>query len=129
MLTARRLEQVPADRPNAQRRLARAEEKLDAARKIAAIDTPRSRRIITRVATAWRLGHDDYLEATARLPVDHLLALTGRPEPTPRDARLQTVMIATDVAVHEEAIVDLCYSRTLERSEAVERPVGNEPSG
>jgi uncharacterized protein (UPF0332 family) len=38
LLTARRLEQVPADRPSAQLRLARAEEKLDAARKIAAID-------------------------------------------------------------------------------------------
>lgn len=39
LLTARRLEQVPADRPSARLRLARAEEKLDAARKIAAIDT------------------------------------------------------------------------------------------
>lgn len=39
LLTARRLEQVPADRPSAEVRLARAEEKLDAARKIAAIDT------------------------------------------------------------------------------------------
>ncbi|MDQ2848081.1 MAG: hypothetical protein M3Y09_02050 [Actinomycetota bacterium] len=39
LLTARRLERVPADRPSAQLRLARAEEKLDAARKIAAIDT------------------------------------------------------------------------------------------
>jgi hypothetical protein len=40
LLTARRLEQVPADRPSAELRLARAqekEEKLDAARKIAAI--------------------------------------------------------------------------------------------
>ena len=66
-----------------------------------------ARRIITLGATAWRLGHDDYLEATARLPADHRLALTGRPETTPWDARLQPVMIATDVAVHEEAIVDL----------------------
>ena len=66
-----------------------------------------ARRIITRGATPWRLGHDDYLEATARLPADHRLALTGRPETTPWDARLQTVMTATDVAVHEEAIVDL----------------------
>lgn len=39
LLTSRRLEQVPADRPSAQLRLARAEEKLEAARKIAAIDT------------------------------------------------------------------------------------------
>jgi uncharacterized protein (TIGR02679 family) len=66
-----------------------------------------ARRIIARGATPWRLRYDDYLEATARLPADHRLALTGRPETTPWDARLQTVMIATDVAVHEEAIVDL----------------------
>lgn len=39
LLTSLRLEQVPADRPSAQLRLARAEEKLEAARKIAAIDT------------------------------------------------------------------------------------------
>jgi hypothetical protein len=38
LLTARRLKQVPADRPSAELRLARAEEKLDAAGKIAAID-------------------------------------------------------------------------------------------
>ena len=66
-----------------------------------------ARRIIARGATPWRLGHDDYLEAAARLPADHRLALTGRPESTPWDVRLHTVMITTDVAVHEEAIVDL----------------------
>ena len=38
LLTARRLEHVPADRSSAELRLARAEDKLDAARKIAAID-------------------------------------------------------------------------------------------
>lgn len=38
LLTARRLEQIPVDRPSAQLRLVRAEDKLDAARKIAAID-------------------------------------------------------------------------------------------
>jgi hypothetical protein len=38
LLAARRLEQVPVDRPSAQLRLARAQERLDAARKIAAID-------------------------------------------------------------------------------------------
>ncbi|MHB8340237.1 MAG: hypothetical protein ACYDB7_03575 [Mycobacteriales bacterium] len=38
LITARRLEQVPADRPSALVRLSRAEEKLDAARKIADID-------------------------------------------------------------------------------------------
>ena len=38
LLNARRLEQIPADQLSAELRLARAEEKLDAARKIAAID-------------------------------------------------------------------------------------------
>ncbi len=38
LLTARRIERVPADRASALVRLTRAEEKLDAARKIAAID-------------------------------------------------------------------------------------------
>lgn len=42
-----------------------------------------------------------------RHTVAHRLALTGRAETTPWDEPLQTVMIATDVAVHEEAIVDL----------------------
>lgn len=66
-----------------------------------------ARRIITRGATPWRRGHDDFLDATTRLPSDHRLALTSRPETPPWDDRLQTAMIATDVAVHEEAIVDL----------------------
>lgn len=66
-----------------------------------------ARRIILRGATPWRLGSGDYLNATARLPADHRLALTGRPEVTPWDEGLQAIMIATDVAVHEEAIVDL----------------------
>ncbi|MBA2388722.1 MAG: DUF2399 domain-containing protein [Geodermatophilaceae bacterium] len=73
-----------------------------------------ARRIITRGATPWRLGYEDYLEATARLPADHRLALTGRPEATPWDGRLQTVMIAMDVAVHEEAIVDLLLTDLIE---------------
>ena len=38
LITARRLEQVPADRPSALARLTRAEDKLEAARKIATID-------------------------------------------------------------------------------------------
>lgn len=38
LITARRIEQVPADRPSALVRLSRAEEKLTAARKIADID-------------------------------------------------------------------------------------------
>lgn len=39
LIAARRIEQVPADRPSALVRLTRAEEKLEAARKIAAIRT------------------------------------------------------------------------------------------
>jgi uncharacterized protein (TIGR02679 family) len=66
-----------------------------------------ARRIIERGAVPWRLGRDDYLEAVARLPMDNRLALTGRVEATSWDDQLQAAMTATDVAVHEEAIIDL----------------------
>ncbi len=65
-----------------------------------------ARRIIERGAAPWRLGYDDYLDAVERLPADNRLALTGRAEASPWDEQLQSVMIATDVAVHEEAIID-----------------------
>jgi uncharacterized protein (TIGR02679 family) len=66
-----------------------------------------ARRITAHGAVPWRLGRDDYLEAVTRVPPDHRLPLTGRVEPTPWDEQLQTAVIATDVAVHEEAVVDL----------------------
>lgn len=60
LVTARRIEQVPADRPSALVRLTRAEEKLDAARKIAAID----------VEVAYVTGYD----ATRIAVTAHMLA-------------------------------------------------------
>ena len=39
--------------------------------------------------------------------VDGALTLTGRVEPTPWDQELSPAMAAANVAVHEEAIVDL----------------------
>jgi hypothetical protein len=64
LVAARRLEQVPADRPGALARLARAEEKLDAAKQIAAID----------VEVAYGTGYD-----AARVAVTaHMLSLGYR---------------------------------------------------
>jgi hypothetical protein len=60
LITARRIEQVPADRASALVRLTRAEEKLDAARKIAAID----------VEVAYVTGYD----ATRIAVTAHMLA-------------------------------------------------------
>jgi uncharacterized protein (TIGR02679 family) len=66
-----------------------------------------ARRILERGARPWRFGHADYLEAVERLPPDNRLALTGRPEPTPWDEHVCPAMAAANVAVHEEALVEL----------------------
>jgi len=66
-----------------------------------------ARRIIGQGAQPWRLGCADYREAVERLPVGRRLTLTGRAETTPWDSRLSPAMMADNVAVHEEAIVDL----------------------
>lgn len=66
-----------------------------------------ARRILTRGAAPWRFGAGDYLEAVDRLSATNRLPLTGRPEPAPWDSQLQAVMAATDVAVHEEALLDV----------------------
>jgi uncharacterized protein (TIGR02679 family) len=66
-----------------------------------------ARRIIERGAQPWRLARADYCEAMERLPANRKLALTGRVEPTPWDPHLTSAMQAANVAVHEEAIVDL----------------------
>ena len=88
-----------------------------------------ARRIISRGAIPWRLTHDDYLEATARLPTDHRLPLTGRPEMTRWDAHLKAVMIAADVAVHEEAIVDLLLADLKELDVQSSLPAVNGATG
>lgn len=66
-----------------------------------------ARRIISQGAQPWRLGCADYREAVERLPVGRRLTLTGRAETTPWDSGLSPAMMADNVAVHEEAIVDL----------------------
>jgi uncharacterized protein (TIGR02679 family) len=66
-----------------------------------------ARRIIGQGAQPWRLGCADYREAVERLPDGRRLTLTGRPETTPWDSGLSPAMMADNVAVHEEAIVDL----------------------
>jgi hypothetical protein len=52
-------------------------------------------------------GRDEYLEAMDRLPAENRLGLSGRAEAAPWDEGLHATMTAADVAVHEEAIVDL----------------------
>jgi hypothetical protein len=49
----------------------------------------------------------DYVVAVERLSADNRLGLSGRAEPTPWDEGLSAAMTAADVAVHEEAIVDV----------------------
>jgi uncharacterized protein (TIGR02679 family) len=66
-----------------------------------------ARRIIDQGAQPWRLGCADYCEAVERLPAGRRLMLTGRAETTPWDSGLSPAMMAANVAVHEEAIVDL----------------------
>ncbi|MBV9796282.1 MAG: DUF2399 domain-containing protein, partial [Actinobacteria bacterium] len=67
-----------------------------------------ARRILERgVAQPWRLGRVDYYEAVDRLPAGRRLMLTGRAEVTPWEPELAPAMAAANVAVHEEAIVDL----------------------
>jgi uncharacterized protein (TIGR02679 family) len=66
-----------------------------------------ARRIFDHGARPWLFGRDDYVEAVDRLPADNRLNLSGRAEATPWDEDLCDAMTAADVAVHEEAIVDL----------------------
>ncbi|HZC52447.1 MAG TPA: TIGR02679 family protein [Mycobacterium sp.] len=72
-----------------------------------------ARRMTDRGATTWRLGHTDYLQAVDRLPTNNRLPLTGRVEPTPWDDELRASMTATDVAVHEEAVIDILLGDLL----------------
>jgi uncharacterized protein (TIGR02679 family) len=66
-----------------------------------------ARRIFDRGARPWRFKRDDYLEGIERLPVENRLSLSGRAEVTPWDEGLGGAMVAADVAVHEEAVVDI----------------------
>ena len=73
-----------------------------------------ARRIIDQGAQPWRLGCADYCEAVERLPAGRRLMLTGRAETTPWDSGLSPAMMAANVAVHEEAIVDLLLADLTE---------------
>jgi uncharacterized protein (TIGR02679 family) len=66
-----------------------------------------ARRIFDHGARPWLFGRDDYIEAVKRLPPENRLALSGRAEATPWDERLCVAMTAADIAVHEEAIIDV----------------------
>jgi uncharacterized protein (TIGR02679 family) len=66
-----------------------------------------ARRIFDRGARPWRFRRDDYLEGIERLPAGNRLGLSGRPEATPWDEGLGAAMMAADIAVHEEAIMDI----------------------
>ncbi len=66
-----------------------------------------ARRIFERGARPWLFGRDDYVDAVDRLPAGSRLGLSGRAEATPWDEGLCAAMTAADVAVHEEAVVDL----------------------
>jgi len=69
-----------------------------------------ARRVFDRGARPWRFGCDDYVHAVGRLPVEGRLGLSGRTQATPWDEALGAAMTAADVAVHEEATVDLLLS-------------------
>jgi uncharacterized protein (TIGR02679 family) len=72
-----------------------------------------ARRIFDRGARPWRFGRHDYAEAVDRLPAGKRLSLSGRVEPTPWDESLCAAMATTDVAVHEEGLVDLLVTDLL----------------
>ena len=74
-----------------------------------------ARRIIDHGAQPWRLGRADYCEAVERLPSDRRLILTGRAEATPWDSELSPAMRTANLAVHEEAIVDLLLADLTSR--------------
>jgi uncharacterized protein (TIGR02679 family) len=69
-----------------------------------------ARRVFDRGARPWRFGRDDYVDAVGRLPAESRLGLSGRTQATPWDEALGAAMTAADVAVHEEATVDLLLS-------------------
>ena len=93
LLTARRLEHIPADRASALVRLTRAEEKLDAARKIALID----------VEVAYVTGYD----ATRIAVTAHMLAV---------GYRVRAVAGAHEaVGIYAEAVISSPSAREFQR--------------
>jgi uncharacterized protein (TIGR02679 family) len=66
-----------------------------------------ARRVFELGARPWRFGSVDYVTGVERLPVDNRLGLSGQAQATPWDEGLREAMVAADVAVHEEALIDL----------------------
>lgn len=66
-----------------------------------------ARRLFAGGAVPWRMGSSDYLTAVANIDSAVRLPLTGVSEPTPWDQDLEAAMRRTNVAVHEEALLDL----------------------
>lgn len=66
-----------------------------------------ARRVFELGARPWRFGAVDYVAGVERLPVDNRLGLSGQAQATPWDEGLREAMVAADVAVHEEALIDL----------------------
>jgi len=66
-----------------------------------------ARRVFGLGARPWRFGSADYVAGVERLPVDNRLGLSGQALATPWDEGLREAMAAADVAVHEEALIDL----------------------
>jgi uncharacterized protein (TIGR02679 family) len=66
-----------------------------------------ARRLFAAGAVPWRMASSDYLAAVAGIDPSVRLPLTGAAEPTPWDEDLVVAMRRTNVAVHEEALLDL----------------------
>jgi uncharacterized protein (TIGR02679 family) len=82
-----------------------------------------ARRLFSVGAEPWRMGAADYLAAVAGIESQVGLPLTGNSEPTPWDEDLGATMRRTNVAVHEEALLDLLLGDlTSVRSPATSHP-------
>lgn len=66
-----------------------------------------ARRVFALGARPWRMACTDYSAAVERIRGAPTLPLTGSAEPTPWDPDLVTAMSNTNVAVHEDAVVDV----------------------
>jgi uncharacterized protein (TIGR02679 family) len=69
-----------------------------------------ARRILATGGLPWLFRQADYLRALDHIPADARLPLTDKPEDTPWDNKLRTVMERAGSAVHEEAVIDQLLS-------------------
>ena len=77
-----------------------------------------ARRLFAAGAEPWRMGSSDYLAAVAGINPAVRLPLSGTPEPTPWDQDLVGAMRRTNVAVHEEALLDVLLGDLTSQSGA-----------